>query len=70
MVKNKKTVWIARDENKELFIYTNKPKLDNTRRHYECTFTYSAHYSDVFELPEELYPSLKFQDGPKELVIK
>jgi hypothetical protein len=59
-------MWVARDKNNRLFIYAEeKPfkKEDNEWHIMGC-------YNSVLELPNELFPEVKWEDEePKELVL-
>ena len=58
-------LWIARDKDNSLFIYSKKPIKD-----YNC-YVYDT-YDDLDStiIPEELYPELNFENSPKQLIIK
>ena len=58
-------LWIARDKDNSLFIYSKKPIKDYN--------TYMYAIEDVLDstiIPEELYPELTFENSPKQLIIK
>lgn len=59
-------MWLARDENGDLFIYEEKPKKD--------IFVWkSSDNSEVFLLDERLFPEVKWEDEEPtevELIIK
>lgn len=58
-------LWIARDKDNSLFIYSKKPiKYDNF-------YNYDIEDDlDSTSIPEELYPELTFENSPKQLIIK
>ena len=58
-------LWIARDKDNSLFIYSKKPIKDYNFYKYDI--------EDVLDstlIPEELYPELTFENSPKQLIIK
>lgn len=57
-------LWIARDKDNSLFIYEEKPyKKDDEI--FAC-----EGFSDYWQLAEELYPEVTFENSPKQLIIK
>lgn len=72
-----KTVWIARDKDGDLYLYSKKPELDND------TFTWGEEDELIFfspnnrldvscymQIDSDLYPEVTFENSPKELIIK
>ena len=60
-----KILWIARDKDNSLFIYSKKPIKDYN--------SYIYNTEDVLDstiIPEELYPEITFENSPKQLIIK
>ena len=58
-------LWIARDKDNSLFIYSKKPI-----KNYDF---YNYNTEDVLDstiIPEELYPEVTFENSPKQLIIK
>lgn len=58
-------LWIARDKDNSLFIYSKKPIKDYNFYKYDI--------EDVLDstlIPEELYPELNFENSPKQLIVK
>ena len=58
-------LWIARDKDNSLFIYSKKPIKDYNFYKYDI--------EDVLDstlIPEELYPEVTFENSPKQLIIK
>ena len=58
-------LWIARDKDNSLFIYSKKP--------IKCYNFYNYDIEDDLDstiMPEELYPELTFENSPKQLIIK
>ena len=58
-------LWIARDKDNSLFIYSKKP-INN----YNCYIYAAEDDLDSTSIPEELYPELTFENSPKQLIIK
>lgn len=58
-------LWIARDKDNSLFIYSKKPIKD-----YNCYVYATDDDLDSTIIPEELYPELNFENSPKQLIIK
>lgn len=71
-----KTIWIARDKDGDLYLYSEKPELDND------TFTWGEEDEHIFfnlnglndnsymQIDSDLYPEVTFENSPKELIIK
>lgn len=60
-----KVLWIARDKDNSLFIYSKKPI-----KNYN-SYIYAAEDDlDSTSISEELYPEITFENSPKQLIIK
>lgn len=59
-----KVLWIARDKNNYLFLYEQEPIIEDGEM-FGCD-----EYSDYWQIPEELYPEITFENSPKQLIIK
>lgn len=59
-------MWIARDKNNRLFIYTNEKPFKKEDNEWHITGCYNS----VFELPTELFPEVRWEDDePRKLVL-
>ena len=58
-------LWVARDSNGELFIYSEKPIRD-----YDCFIYQNNDDLNACMLPDNLYPEVTFENSPKQLIIK
>ena len=56
-------VWIARDKNGDLKVYSHKPKRLVT------IFNTVGYYDDYFEIDNKLYPEVTWENSPKELIV-
>ena len=67
------TIWIARDKDGDLYLYSEKPKADDNGVFYgeadqnRIFITTSAPW---VEIDSDLYPEVTFENSPKELIIK
>lgn len=60
-------MWIARDKNNKLYLYTNEKPFKGEDGEWHIT----GFYNMVFELPNTLFPEVKWEDKePRELVLK
>ena len=57
-------LWIARDKNGQLFLFEVKPHIED-----QDTW-YCDDYSNYWQIPEELYPEVTFENSPRRLIIK
>ena len=57
-------LWIARDKNNSLFLYGEKPVIEDGQS-FACN-----DYYGYWQIPEELYPEITFENSPKQLIIK
>lgn len=57
-------LWIARDKNGALALYTVKPTLWYNKQ-YEGTYD-----SQMIDLDEELFPEVTFENSPQQVEIK
>ena len=58
-------MWIARDKNGELYLFSEKP----SKR--EDFWMMNSATTTVIQLPSELFPEVKWEDEePRELVLK
>jgi hypothetical protein len=72
-----KVIWIARDKNGELFIYTAKPvrraEKFKYKDYYQDTFDAINEYEDPgypwTKLPKNFYPEVTWKNSPKKLII-
>jgi hypothetical protein len=68
-----KTIWIARDKNGILCLYTNRPYRLNDKafgvNHGE-RFGFDRTGCDCSQISSELYLEVTWENSPKELVIK
>lgn len=60
-----KVLWIARDKDNNLFIYSKRPIKDYNSYLYD-----DEDILDSIIIPEELYPEVTFENSPKQLIIK
>lgn len=60
-------MWIARDKNTLLHLFTTKPKLEGYIFVGEDEFDNDT---CIYELSRYLFPEVTFENSPKELVIK
>lgn len=60
-------MWIARDEDGQLWLFTYKPRQAAASWHYDEG---DDGYGDMMELNPELYPNVKFSSCPLEVVLK
>lgn len=58
-------LWIARDKDNSLFIYSKKPI-----KNYNSYIYAAGDDLNSVSIPEELYPELTFENSPKQLIIK
>lgn len=59
-------LWIARDKDKSLFLYLNKPIINND------TFTVDwnkPHWWDA-QLTNDMFPEVTFENSPQQVEIK
>lgn len=60
-----KVLWIARDKDNCLFLYS-KPPIKNFN-----SYRYNSDDElNSTEIPENLYPEVTFENSPKQLIIK
>ena len=57
-------MWIARDKDGGLFLYPTKPKNGDYR--FVCKYV----YEDYIELNRDSFPSVTFENSPKEVELK
>lgn len=57
-------LWIARDENNDLALYTVKPTL------YYDNYYESAYNSEKIDLDENLFPEVTFENSPQMVELK
>ena len=57
-------MWIARDKNGWLCIFSTEPHLDKAKERWEIDSI------DWCGIDEDLFPEVTFENSPKELVIK
>lgn len=57
-------LWIARDKNGALALYTVKPTLCYNKQ-YEGTYD-----SQMIDLDEELFPEVTFENSPQQVEVK
>lgn len=60
----KKIMWVARDNNKLLFLYRDKPIKVQSGGYHRSISRISG---DCWEINSELFPNLKFEDEPLEV---
>ena len=60
-------MYIARDKDGQLWLFTYKPRQSATVWHYDEG---DDGYGDIMELNPELYPNVTFSSGPLEVVFK
>lgn len=58
-------LWIARDKDNSLFIYSKEPI-----KNYNSYIYAPGDDLNSVSIPEELYPELTFENSPKQLIIK
>ena len=61
-----KRLWAARDDDGDMYLYVKKPVRMN-----DATWGYSVNDSeeDYYNLPADLFPSLTWNDEPKEVIL-
>lgn len=57
-------LWIARDEDGDLYLYLNKPIKRN--RHFTCGFI----RNNYMELNSDEFPEVTFENSPQEVELK
>lgn len=57
-------LWIARDKNNDLGLYTVKPTLCYNKQ-YEGTYD-----SQMIDLDEDLFPEVTFENSPQQVELK
>lgn len=67
------TIWIARDKNGSLYLYSNKPKVDSKGIFYgeseqERIFITNNEFFE--KIDPNWFPEVTFKNSPKELIIK
>ena len=55
-------LWIARDRDFSLWLYTEKPTKDGTK--------FIGIYDQIYHLDHELFPDITFENSPQEVEIK
>lgn len=61
-------LWIARDEDGDLFLYNQKPSiLKNGVDPWDC---FQAPNKEFLAIPNELFPEVTFENSPQEIEIK
>lgn len=60
-------MYVARDKDGQLWLFTYKPKQSTTTWHYDEG---DDGYGDMMELNPELYPNVRFSSNPLEVVLK
>lgn len=60
-------MYVARDKDGQLWLFTYKPRQSVTTWHYDEG---DDAYGDMMELNPELYPNVTFSSGPLEVVLK
>lgn len=60
-------MYVARDEDGQLWLFTYKPRQAAASWHYDEG---DDGYGDIMELNPELYPNVTFSSGPLEVVLK
>lgn len=60
-------MWVARDKDGQLWLFTNKPTQSTSAWHYDEG---EDGYGDMMELNPELYPNVRFSSDPLEVVLK
>lgn len=58
-------LWIARDKDKELYIFTEKPQLHNNELRW-----YPTEESLCSELDKRMFPEITFENSPQEIKIR
>lgn len=70
------TIWIARDKNNSLFMYSSKPTKDiknnrfNPSRIYESIemYTFEGMFrANMVKIPDNMYPEVTWENSPIEL---
>jgi hypothetical protein len=76
--KDSNVIWIARDKDNSLFIYSGKPKKDLKDNRFiadvsnETIKTYTSKgtfYNNIAKLPDTMYPEVTWENSPIELTI-
>ena len=55
-----KKLWIARDKDGELYVYTNKPDFNSDKEVFEP----NSVEDDCSFLPKDFYPEVTFKNSP------
>lgn len=66
-------MWIARDKDGSLYLYSAKPYIGNSGICFICNgddIFISDCYDCYCRLDEDMFPEVTFENSPKELVIK
>lgn len=60
-------LWIARDEDGDLFLYNQKPSILKTGVDpWDC---FQAPNKEFLSIPNELFPEVTFENSPQEIEI-
>ena len=60
-------LWIARDEDGDLFLYNQKPYILKTRVDpWDC---FQAPNKEFLAIPNELFPEVTFENSPQEIEL-
>ena len=58
-------LWIARDKDESLYIYAERPKLNEVNNQWYCTLgCFNC------QLDESMLPELTFENSPQEIELK
>lgn len=61
-------LWIARDEDGDLFLYNQKPSILKTGVDpWDC---FQAPNKEFLSIPNELFPEITFENSPQEVELK
>lgn len=62
--------WIARDNDKSLHIYTNKPYLEQTINKKSIKRYFMWDNGECYKLDNELFPEITVENSPKKVRIE
>lgn len=58
-------LYVARDKNGELYLYTIKPKRDDANGVFATARSYQGQVNDLMRIPEEELPAVTWNNSPQ-----
>lgn len=63
-------LWIARDEDKSLHLYTNEPYLQQTINKRKIKSYFMWDNGKCYKIDNELFPEVTFKNSPQKVELK